>query len=630
MAEQQKDAAGHEPLQGAPELAGDVLDDTTDTSVREVAEAAARETAETEPPEVEPPAQTDDTEPDQKPAASGGGFPDRIRRLFAAWWANPLKRYIGLVVLLVVLLALLPFSRNQALGLVLHERVSVVVTDSKMHTPVSGADVTVGSQKAKTDASGKVSLEVKYGAADLGVQKQYYKNYSEAAFVSFDSNAFKVSLDATGRQVPVTVINKITGQPVSGADIKVVNTQAKTDKNGKATIVLPTGQAQLTGTATADNYNQANITVQVTNGVVPTNTFSLTPSGKIYFLSNQSGKIDVVKTNLDGTNRQTVLAGTGNEEPYSTSLLASRDWKYLVLLSKRTPSGNAVLNLINTTTGDITNFDSGNATFDPIGWDNDYFVYIVHRNGYKDWQSGATSLKSYDAKAGKMYTLDNTKATGSSEADAQYENLFPYDVQLVGNDILFSKTWYQTPGYLTVPGQQNTLTVINADGSGKKTVATLDAGKEYVGSTYQNSPQEVLIQVSQLDNSPSSYYKYTVDGSYAKDTDQGDIAALNNSFSTAYPTYLLSPSGNASFWTDVRDGKNTLFVGDDNASGGKQIATLSNYAAYGWYTDNYLLVSKGSSELYIMPKNGGTPLKITDYYKPTLSYHGYGGGYGGL
>jgi hypothetical protein len=93
---------------------------------------------------------------------------------------------------------------------------------------------------------------------------------------------------------------------------------------------------------------------------------------------------------------------------------------------------------------------------------------------------------------------------------------------------------------------------------------------------------------------------------------------------------LLSPSSNQTFWTDQRDGKNTLFVGDNDAKNQKTIASLSGYNIYGWFTDNYLLVSKNSSELYVMPVAGGTPLKITDYYKPAINYQGYGGGYGGL
>jgi hypothetical protein len=58
---------------------------------------------------------------------------------------------------------------------------------------------------------------------------------------------------------------------------------------------------------------------------------------------------------------------------------------------------------------------------------------------------------------------------------------------------------------------------------------------------------------------------------------------------------------------------------------------LSDYDTYGWYSDNYLLVSKNSSELYVMDKAGKqTALKISDYHKPAQVFTGYGGGYGGL
>jgi hypothetical protein len=46
------------------------------------------------------------------------------------------------------------------------------------------------------------------------------------------------------------------------------------------------------------------------------------------------------------------------------------------------------------------------------------------------------------------------------------------------------------------------------------------------------------------------------------------------------------------------------------------------------------LVSRGGSELYIIPATGlpagKQPLKVTDYYKPAESLTGYGYGYGGL
>jgi hypothetical protein len=78
-----------------------------------------------------------------------------------------------------------------------------------------------------------------------------------------------------------------------------------------------------------------------------------------------------------------------------------------------------------------------------------------------------------------------------------------------------------------------------------------------------------------------------------------------------------------------------LFVGDKNGENGTAIASLSDYSTYGWFSDDYLLLSKGGSELYIVPANrpissSNQPIKITNYFKPGINYPGYGYGYGGI
>lgn len=79
------------------------------------------------------------------------------------------------------------------------------------------------------------------------------------------------------------------------------------------------------------------------------------------------------------------------------------------------------------------------------------------------------------------------------------------------------------------------------------------------------------------------------------------------------------------------DGKNNLTVRDQNGQDAETIALESDYSPYGWFTDDYLLVSKSSSELHVMAADGsGQAFKISNYYKPQVSYRGYGGGYGGL
>lgn len=103
-------------------------------------------------------------------------------------------------------------------------------------------------------------------------------------------------------------------------------------------------------------------------------------------------------------------------------------------------------------------------------------------------------------------------------------------------------------------------------------------------------------------------------------------------YASVYPTYLVSPSGKSTLWSESRDGKTVVFTGGSGGENGREILVSEDYKPYGWFSDDYILVSKNGSQLYIMAADGSTkqPLKITDYHRPDYSYPGYGYGYGGL
>ena len=535
--------------------------------------------------------------------------------------------WIGLVVVIVATLAI-PYTRYKVLGLVWKESVTITVTDSTTKTPVSTALVSINGTTVKTEASGKAVVKVGVGQRSLTVTKQYYTQYSGSYFVTLSSGqTTSVKLVATGRQVPVLVVNKISGKPLADAQISVLDTTAKTDAKGKAIIVLPTKTATNTATISLTGYNTAQATITVTDQAMPSNTFSLVPAGKIYFLSNLSGKIDVVKANLDGSGRQTVLAGTGKEDPNSTSLLAARDWRYLVLKAQRdTPQ--PALYLIDTSNDKITNFDNGDADFTLIGWYGHNFMYDVSRNSVSSWTAGHEAIKSYAADSGQLNLLDQNQAEGTSTSYA-YQGF--YNFYIINGLLTYNTQWYTYNaggGGYDLTGKNDSVRAIQPNGQGKKDYQSYAASGVGYTQAALYEPAGVYYAVYNYNSNQTTYYKF----------ENQTVSTVTNltqaSFNQPYPTYLLSPSGSQTFWTELRDGKNSLFVGDSNAASPKQIATLSDYSPYGWYTDNYVLVSKSSSELYILPATGQigsqVPLKITDYYKPTQSFQGYGYGYGGL
>jgi hypothetical protein len=554
----------------------------------------------------------------------------RFKNAIAEWWARPRNRYIvlGIFVALLAAIYFVPIARSNVAGLVVKAPVTVQVLDSKTSKAVSGATVSLAGKSAQTDATGKAKLQVNAGSKTLKVTKKYYGGVTKSELVKVwaGTNSFKASLVPLGRQVSVLVVNKITGKPVSGATVKAGSADAKTDKNGKATLVISSDATTQAATVSLANYNDLKVTVTA-GGTAAQNTFSVTPAGKLYFLSNLSGKIDVVKTNLDGTDRQTVLAGTGSEDRYSTSLLASRDWKYLALLSKRS-GATASVYLIDTTNGDkLTTIDQGDANFSLVGWSGDRFVYQVTRNTVQNWQPNKQALKSFDPANGQSTLLDQTTAAGSGDYDF-IGNSFgsPY---LMGSQVVYLKNWSSSYTLRTqISSKQVELNAINADGSGHKILKTFS--EDPAGLTSYLSASAQLYEPDGLyidfqNGVKDVFYQYEA----GKVTEATDVTA-DTFYNTSYPTYLISPSGNSTFWGDQRDGKTTLSTGDDDAKNSKQIAALSDYKTYGWFTDDYLLVSKNSSELYVMGAVGGTPLKVTDYYKPAINYNGYGGGYGGL
>jgi hypothetical protein len=558
------------------------------------------------------------------------------RYRFLNWYKTNKKKAIPITVIFVLaLLAIVPWSRYRAAALVLSNDYSVQVLDSTTGTAISGADVALGSAHSVTDGSGKTTLHsVKVGQQKLLITGKYYKAKSATVLVpiSKQKNTPKFELAATGRQVKISIKNLINHSTLADVSIKAADINAKTDKSGSAIIVLPAGTKSVKAQISLDGYNSADVNVLVDDKTIRENDFNLTPSGKVYFLSKLSGKIDVVKTNLDGSGRQTVLAGTGKEDDAATILLASRDWKFLALLSKREGLANPKLYIINTSNDSLQPIETdATQNINLVGWSDNYFVYYTQKNNSAFnlcGQSTQTLVKSYNAQSNKSSLLDKTNSEGAGQ-DTVCETLStPY---INGKNVIYAKSWgaddYSRPSIAT---KQDAIYSAGTNGTASQNIQNL--GQSMRGRYISSIPYEANeIYFSVSDGDKTSYYSY----SNSKVSSRNDIADdINKYYQSAAKTYLFSPSGSNTLWSESRDGKNALFVGDQDGENGKQIATLSDYQTYGWYTDDYLLVSKNSSELYIAPKSGigkdSDAIKITDYHKPARSFYGYGGGYGGI
>jgi hypothetical protein len=530
---------------------------------------------------------------------------------------------LGCVVVLGILFAV-PFTRYEILGAFIKKDVKIIVVDNTTKKPVTEATIAIGGFTAKTAINGKVDIkDVPVGDYTAKVTKKHYKDdelpYSVPIFTMPEEKA--VQLTATGRQVMVMVTNLITKQPLDKATLTVDGTAATTDGKGEATIVLPADKATLKGVLKRDGYNQADVEIKVTDQT-DANKLTLTPGGKVYYLSKETGKINVMKANLDGTAAAVVVEATGNESDSETALLAARDWRYMVLSAKRKSDVKNQLYLIDSKSDSLKAVDEGNVSFQLIGWSDHKFFYIVTRDDKQAWEDKHQALKSYDADTGKLSVIDEAFGTGTSYETAEYETFSaPY---IIEGKVLYAKG----VNHGALAGALSHKAAIFAVNVQSEQVQRI---KEFNLVSYASvdarlyEPQEVYYRVV-ADDTLAQYFEY--EGGNIKSTSNDDDKFYN----TTYPTFLISPSGQKTLWHESRNGKNAIFIGDKNGLNSEELAQQSEFATYGWHSDDYILVSKDKSELYVVAakKPLEVPIKIANYHKATLSFAGYGYGYGGL
>jgi hypothetical protein len=564
-------------------------------------------------PEVDEPVtqENNQSEPEATPASGLVNKHKHHLRRFKTWYKSHKKWSIpSTVLLLLIIIAAVPYSRYELAGLVIKKNFTVQITDATANNPVSGVTVSSGSVQATTNANGIASLRLRVGSHTFSINKKYYLSRQAYLVVPLlKEKQPDVALVATGRQVKINVTNLITGTALSGVNITVADTSAKTNSNGSALLVVPAGKTSQGGSLSLAGYNDSAVDVAVSNTSVKENDFMLTPTGKVYFVSNASGQLNVMKANLDGSQPQVVVAATGNEDPSTTSLLQSPDGKYVALIAKRTTTDStAQIYVLAAADDKLLQIDSGNAVFSLYGWINDNLIYGANRQDLPSWQQGVGKLKSYDASSGNTTLLDQTAGSdATTNINETYDNVI-----ISGDQVIYSKTW--SGDQTTNAGKQNTIQIIGVDGENHAVVASYDATTE-TQYLYPHSPVSFYIDVQSLTaGGPTTDYDYTVGSTPKAVTLTGDQLTANDT------NYYFSPSGDQTFWSVMRDGQNTLLVGDSSGANANTVGSLNAYTAYGWYTDNYLLISLDNNQLLIMGTKGGNSEKIADYLATTPNY----------
>jgi hypothetical protein len=465
---------------------------------------------------------------------------------------------------------------------------SVTVLDNTTNLPLKNVSVAVGGSTAKTNDDGVVRLQdLKLGNQEVTVKQLGFAAVNKKVTLGLGSNPLgEIGLKAVGTQFRFKVTNYVSDKPVGSAE--ATSGEANAQANDKGEIVLTVGKldsAKLDIYIAASGYRTEKVSLD-TQTTAATSVVMVSKRHEVY-VSKQSGKYDVYKADVDGKNKQLLLAGTGIERsqislvPHTTdemaALVSSRD-------NKRNQDGYLLdtLTLINVDTGSTLSLDQSERV-QIVDWTGDKLVYVKVKAGTSAGNAERYQLMSYDYKTTTRLQL----ATANNFADI-----------LSAKGVLY----YATANYYTTG--QSQFARINPDGTGKQMLLNAQVWN-IIRSNYGD-----LYLAGAYEGNSQSWYSYHIGDSSAKKLGQAPADANTSRF------YLDGTDGKRALWTEVRDGKGVLLTYDDSTKKDSVLATQSGLTSPLRWLDNrtviYHIVTPQETAAYVLSLDGGTAHKISD------------------
>jgi hypothetical protein len=493
--------------------------------------------------------------------------------------------------------------RYSVLGLFVTGTVEAKVMDSSTNQAVPKALVSFGSVSGLTDNNGLVILsKAKLGRGSLSIHKTGYNDTSVKTLAGLrKSSAVNVVLVPNGVKIMAQVTNSITGEVVGTVEVKSGDASALTDSSGHVELSLPLGtiNSQQKLAFTKDGYNELDQEVMVKAGGSLV-TVKLTPSGKVYFQSNRSGRIDIYGSNLDGTATEVVLSGTGTEDTATGILTSLTDQHTIALVSSRDGQRGGSLHhdlfILNTDSRKLTKIDSDVDFSNFRTFIGSVLVYEKSKTLANYY--GCSDIKTYDVATGKSATFFNGDPQGIG---------CPTIKLALGDNFIYSVRASQDPSQTGIfdaklSGTPKHISPLYTDGTVRRTKQTL-LSEYYTGNqSLWDSIKLDNFTVSRLPNGPSIE-------------------------TSRY--YNDSPDAMHSAFIEERDGKSELYLTDSNGENEKKLTAIGSANQFvQWYGEDYIVFSStktNENALYVVSINGGVPIKISDFYRGNERTYGGGG-----
>lgn len=514
------------------------------------------------------------------------GWRERLRHILVVWWRNPIARWATIVGVIVLLLAaiLWPTSRYFLLNTAgVRSSASLKIIDEKTKLPLKNVQVMLGAHKAKTNTEGVASFrQVRLGKQDLRIEKVAFAPIERSIILGWGSNPLgDVGLRATGARYVFHVKDYLANAPVTGVEAVSGEASAIADKNGKITLTVAQPKSD-TITAKIEAREYRTETLRFAADTKEAFTVRLVSAQPIAYVTKQRGVHDVYKVDVDGQNKDLLLANIANSrDGQAIQLRASNDGKVLAISSKRDNQRDAdgypldSLTLVDIASKDAAVIDKAQQ-LRLLGWHGDKLVYVA--------TYAAPSAAMAERQRIVAYDTDKDARAVLATADS------------FSGTILVGDTVYYTVN-TTDPAHPGGFSKIKTDGTAKQTL--------FAKETWS------LVRTG-----PATFGVESPEGNQVYNIETGQLRRDNDTFTGRD---YVAAGINRYIWVDNRDGKGVLLLHDTKTERGDKdkllVAASGLMSPLRWLGANtvaYTINTSDESALYVQSALGGDPVKVTD------------------
>ncbi len=468
--------------------------------------------------------------------------------------------------------------------------------------------VVVNGVTYHTNSKGELKVpNIPYGNATITATKNGFQDVSYGVVLDFDPFLHKfggkttddaarnvtLSMKSTGIPVAFKAVDWLSGKPVTTGEFAIGDVVAKPDDQGLVSLKIPgTDDKSVTVDATFGGvYTDKKFDIALGSD---TPTIQIVPGGHDYFLSKKSGVWTIYGSNLDGTNVQPIVAGTGQETD-AANFAVSPDGKYGVLSSSRDGAYNAHHDLlqrvyiVNLATKQIARVDEG-VSVNFADWSGNELIYTV--TSYDESNNAfPTTLRGVDAASQRVYNFESADNISVSTVG--------------GGKVVYMRTSNSGPDKASSP-------ILREAPVNATTSQTL--GDQV---NYDSYVQQDAFRINFKTAEDQSWHEYNLSTDQLKSIQQPSTGS-----NTVQYLSTTSSDGNSHLLIDRVDGNYTLFAQD---SSGKQTAIYGDNGLSGpfrWVGDNIVMyrVSTAAGEAdYVISLDTGKRQKVTDVIDPSTS-----------